>query len=979
MNLDMQNITSFRHAILLLGAIAGAVCAATLEQGVFDTFNSMRLYDHCLDESAWLPSNDRHLAYTNYDGRSCLALAVTNSGNHVFIRTQWFTVPRDAAAFDQMELEFYAPALSSPYPVDIIVKDNRDGNEQKASVSVSATGWHTLSLPLDYNKSGGLSLYWISVGGGLADWGNPQLPTGSTFIVYFDELRLARTDETRIIDTFEHGAYWPRNVGNWAVCPYEWTDSGDTVDWANMPRNAWGAMPDKPNDNGLILPYNAAAGTMSYAQLAPGTDMDLDLTSITDVSFDCFRSGSRVPVSLVFYDQDAPEGQRYAATGWSNPAAMYERMQLAFPLPKASSGSFNWADVDNIYFRVNTTNPYMNGCAWFDNLAFYTNSVSSLSSVGFEIAGSHADGAVAHVALSLPGACEYRLAERPNLLQHGWQGYTGPVTQQWTWLSPTGPAELYLFARDSAGTLFRTSITATIEYGMLDESFKDFYSYFTYPLASSGYLPYSFYPGGTHCNTTEIGLWALSHVLAYDQQRTWSPTWNEVRAKVRGCLNQLIAWQEAGLMDTTRGQYYQWYDAVGKTNRSTELPSIDNALLAATLLTIRGYCEQRPFLKDAAMITGMCHRILQPMDYSIYYSDVTHRFSWVPNTGGIDNYSGENRIINAISRMLAVEYGTWNFTDDEFRNSVNTGLVQHKRSYDGVTVTATCYDGSLFTYLLPAQFLRETETDYGWNSIDTALECQVRVMNNENRHAFGVSDSHGPPPNRRYTRGVPPRASNNPYIDPDDGVVVPGSILMSCITRYRTAAAESLQYILTNTPQIVSSLTGYKASVSTITSALSDLYSELDDGHAMLALANINRETTWNAFFASPSVVNVFTAWYEQVYQDIAPPVVWYDPPAAEYYEPVTVTLNAYDSETGSGITNVYYTLDGTSPLTSSTRLTYTAPFTVDESKTVRITAVDFAGNETEPVDAAYTIIPEPGSILTPMVPAMLLLRKYNR
>jgi concanavalin A-like lectin/glucanase superfamily protein/chitobiase/beta-hexosaminidase-like protein/calcineurin-like phosphoesterase family protein len=61
------------------------------------------------------------------------------------------------------------------------------------------------------------------------------------------------------------------------------------------------------------------------------------------------------------------------------------------------------------------------------------------------------------------------------------------------------------------------------------------------------------------------------------------------------------------------------------------------------------------------------------------------------------------------------------------------------------------------------------------------------------------------------------------------------------------------------------------------------------------------------------------------------------------YGAPVTVSLSATDS--GSGVARTAYTTDCSDPATSSTAVTYSGPFTVSSSTTVRYFSTDTAGN----------------------------------
>jgi hypothetical protein len=77
----------------------------------------------------------------------------------------------------------------------------------------------------------------------------------------------------------------------------------------------------------------------------------------------------------------------------------------------------------------------------------------------------------------------------------------------------------------------------------------------------------------------------------------------------------------------------------------------------------------------------------------------------------------------------------------------------------------------------------------------------------------------------------------------------------------------------------------------------------------------------------------------------------------------VTVTLTATDA---SGVANTYYTTNGSTPTTSSTR--YTGPFTVSATATVRYFSVDIRGNAETPTSLAVRIdgVAPTGSVTAP-------------
>lgn len=616
---------------------------------------------------------------------------------------------------------------------------------------------------------------------------------------------------------------------------------------------------------------------------------------------------------------------------------------------------------------------------FFSCIAF-TYAVQGNAVTSFSVVGSHNDGAVLHLSIDAPDATAYRISERPNLIQHDWHAYSAPVTQQWVWLGTAGSNSLYLFTRDAAADVTRTSITVYAANDMMNTICKATFGYFTYGLAQSGYLPYGYYPGGNWCNSTEIGLWALAWILAYDIDRPWSPEWHEVQDNIIGCLSRIRSWQVSGNVYDHHA-FYQFYTTETGNPTDTGVPSVDNALLDACLYVINGYCKRRSWLEGADSITNLCAQLLAPKDYSIWYESVSRRFGWLHTTpGNCANLSDENQIINVIARMLSLDYGTWSFPASEFVRSVApAALQQYYREYDGIPVVATGSDGSLFTYLFPAQFIREMETAYGTGTINRAVECQIRYMENNNRHAFGISDGHGPPPEYPYQMGCPPRASNNPNDDPDKGVIIPGALIMSSITDYRIDTANALHYVLTNSPLGFSSLRGFRGSLSVTSSAMSSIFSELDDGHAMLALANCMNETAWNGFYANASAVTMHQEMFGDYPNDITPPVIWRSPDEGFYSNEISVTLSAHDTSAGSGVKEIWYTTDVSSPLTSPTRMLYTAPIMCFDAVTMKVTAIDYSGNEAKPETFTYNVIPEPLLFLPLFVCGLVFFRKYPK
>ena len=86
---------------------------------------------------------------------------------------------------------------------------------------------------------------------------------------------------------------------------------------------------------------------------------------------------------------------------------------------------------------------------------------------------------------------------------------------------------------------------------------------------------------------------------------------------------------------------------------------------------------------------------------------------------------------------------------------------------------------------------------------------------------------------------------------------------------------------------------------------------------------------------------------------------------SSAYTNPVAVALAATDNPGGSGVAEIVYTLDGTTPTLVNGTI-YTAPFTVQTTTTVEYRAIDFAGNVENANSQTITInLAAPGVNLT--------------
>nr|WP_319374819.1 PQQ-binding-like beta-propeller repeat protein [uncultured Methanobacterium sp.] len=87
---------------------------------------------------------------------------------------------------------------------------------------------------------------------------------------------------------------------------------------------------------------------------------------------------------------------------------------------------------------------------------------------------------------------------------------------------------------------------------------------------------------------------------------------------------------------------------------------------------------------------------------------------------------------------------------------------------------------------------------------------------------------------------------------------------------------------------------------------------------------------------------------------DITAPTVNISLPSGTYNNTQTITLNATDDRNQ---TTIYYTTDGSDPITSSSRQVYTDPITIYDSTTLKFVAVDNSRNWCPVSNATYTIL----------------------
>lgn len=160
------------------------------------------------------------------------------------------------------------------------------------------------------------------------------------------------------------------------------------------------------------------------------------------------------------------------------------------------------------------------------------------------------------------------------------------------------------------------------------------------------------------------------------------------------------------------------------------------------------------------------------------------------------------------------------------------------------------------------------------------------------------------------------------------------------------------------------------------------LYQDYTSGHLKYAYKDstgwhtsyvdtIQGISRWISFTMSPSgipSVSYMTANSGLRYANLLPFVVNATPLGGSYERVQNVTL------TSTSGTTIYYTTDGTNPRTSSTKIKYTGPISVNNSTTINFAAVDSASNWSSVKTETYSITDVTG----PTVSANLIGGIYN-
>ncbi|MSP12160.1 MAG: hypothetical protein EXR62_04290 [Chloroflexi bacterium] len=446
----------------------------------------------------------------------------------------------------------------------------------------------------------------------------------------------------------------------------------------------------------------------------------------------------------------------------------------------------------------------------------------------------------------------------------------------------------------AASTVAPATERALADNAFLEMLARDTWLYLGSDWATDNHLPWSWrsraplLTGGDYANPAEIGLFMLSYISAYELQRAWSPPWPVVEVEIGAILDQLRAWQTGSQSYQPHGpNAYQnsvflqdyWINwnppVVGANPRDQEVPSVDNAWLAASLITIREYAEA----KGRTALAQKADAILGDMNFMLWYHPETHRFRWKLPDGPqgpwlADDYSSENRIINFVARALgqlsAAEYHA------SLKALVQVHAVYERGAFgptDDITVARDNWDGSYFTYSAPALFMREMQTIYGTDTINKATEAQIAYASDKGYPVWGISDAFNVGDSFYVERGVSPRRSCDPQDDKEDGLITPHASALALGTVYTQAAMVNLQKLRDLYPDLYDAEYGFKDSVNVNSQRVSARFSALGQEWLFLSLINhLNNGFINQYFYRDVGVQQTDTEMAEYLAEDTSPP-----------------------------------------------------------------------------------------------------------
>ncbi len=343
---------------------------AVPDSNVWETFDS----PHWGDETWWAPSPDsliRRLSYTNFDGRSCLAYHLVDSGSNAQLHTEFGLFPYVWTNAPEINLDIWAPDLGQPYTVRVELKSDLDLHVAGTAVVVNAEGWITINTLIEYPEEP-ISIYWLAIGGFPDDANN--LPAGKTTTFFIDKLYATGDGGDIMIDDFNVNPTWLGN-GNWEKRPRNWRYDMNS-DFSAFPFDeARDYHPLAIDPTGvhtglcMFLPFESSFSTSEYAKVENTDLLYADMSLAAVIEADVRVTASNTPVRFTFYDSTAGAGNETEVTAYQT-VQPGEWQHLSWALP-SHIGSFNWENVEELGIMARTeAGDASEGALYLDNISF---------------------------------------------------------------------------------------------------------------------------------------------------------------------------------------------------------------------------------------------------------------------------------------------------------------------------------------------------------------------------------------------------------------------------------------------------------------------------------------------------------------------------------------------------------------------------------------------------------------------------------
>jgi hypothetical protein len=328
-----------------------------------------------------------------------------------------------------------------------------------------------------------------------------------------------------------------------------------------------------------------------------------------------------------------------------------------------------------------------------------------------------------------------------------------------------------------------------------------------------------------------------------------------------------LVWDSLSLSEVdNKGLYYRYYNTNSLSPTDMNVPSIGNAMLAASLITIKEWANE----KGLAQIETDSLAILDKINLSIFYDKTNKQFYHdLTKLGHWDYYSDEGRILSLTANALGA------ISDTDLSNNMNNvakpnlyydlstgGTVSSRTAPEDIFVEKASWDGSMFTYIVPALFIQEKLTSYQTNTINPAVLAQIKYSQKSNykinnRVVWGISDAYNASGLFYCSefQGAPPtsaKIAGNPY-ESCKGLITPHASALALLSNNSDEAIDNL-YNERNFKNLYHDSYGFRDSFNALDSNVFNEMVTLDQEWIFLSLMDHMNGTIWKYFYSDPRV-----------------------------------------------------------------------------------------------------------------------------